>query len=157
MWSRANNGQLISKCMESRRTGKYPLKTSSHILFVITGPRVVPTFRTIRKGKIHNVEKVHKRECTQVGTIRTLNVPTQKGIRVVQIASGHTCLTQEVLREKCKIYTLEEEEKVSLSVVLRVLTPCLFANPEVECSKNSKHRPHAQHIVEVCYYIISHL
>lgn len=59
-----------------------------------------------------------------------------------------------MLWKKRLIYALEKEEKVSLSVVLRILTPCLFANPEIKCSKNSKNRTHTLNIVEVCYYIV---
>jgi hypothetical protein len=45
-----------------------------------------------------------------------------------------------VLREEGQVYSQEEQEKVSLSMVFRILTPSLFTYPEIESSKNSKNK-----------------
>lgn len=63
-------------------------------------------------------------------------------------------MTQEVLREESQIHTQEELEEVSLPMMLRILTPSLFANPEIECSKDPENGTHTQYIMEVSYYVV---
>lgn len=139
--------------MVCRGARKYPFNPPSRRVLLIR-PRVVCTFRPISKSQIYNIEKVHKTNPTQVRTITAKHVPSQERIRVIQITSRHPCKSLEVLREECQVYSQEEQEKVSLSMVFRILTTSLFTYPEIESSKNSKNSSHALNIVEVPYNIV---
>lgn len=62
-----------------------------------------------------------------------------------------------MLREESEVYSLEEQEEMPLSVVFGILAPSQFTYPEVESCKNTKYRTHGQHIMKMCYDVVSHL
>lgn len=142
--------------MESRRTRQHPFQTTPNILSIFSCPRVVCTLRSVSKCQVYDVEEVYKTQPTQIRTIRALNIPSLEGIRKILVASWHSCQTLEVLREEGEVYTDEKQNEVCHSMVLRILTSSLFTYPEIECSKDSKNCPHAQYIVEMCNYVVSH-
>jgi len=126
--------------MISRRRWQNPLLSPRYILCFFI--RIIPTFGTICKCNVHDIEKVYKTYPTLVRAIRTNHIPPKELIGVVQITTWHSCKTQKVLREKCKIDSLEEKKEMPLSMMFRILTSSQFANPKIKSSENSKHSSH---------------
>lgn len=141
--------------MKRRRTGLKPFNTSSSpILFVFSCPRVISTLRSKGKSLVNNVEEVYKTNPTQIRPIGTNYIPSQKCIGIVLVAAWHSPLPLEVLRKESLIHTKEENLKMPLSMMLRILASSLFAYPKVESCEQSKNPSHRLDVMEVSYYIV---
>jgi len=140
--------------MPRRGRWLYPLKCTTHSLLVRRCPWIVSTLRTVSKCEVHNVEEIHKAECTLVRTITAYNIPSQECVRVVEITTRHPSLSQKVLRHERQVHSDEELEKVCLPMIFRILTSSEFAHPKVKSCKDSSYCTHTLYIVEVCYYIV---
>jgi hypothetical protein len=136
-----STGRLkLRQPLPCRGTWKYPFKPRSGRVLLVR-PRIVCTLRPVSKCQIYNIEKVYKTHSTLIRTINTKDIPSLKCVRVVQVTSRHSCKTLEVLRKECQVYSQEEQEEVSLSMLLRILTTSLFTYPKIESPKNSKTAP----------------
>ncbi len=140
--------------MERRRTREDPLNALRGVLVLRRCPRVVRTLRPVRLSQVNNVEEVQEAERAQIASITTYNVPPEKRVGVVEVATRHPCETLEVLGEECKVYPSKKQREVRLPGPFRVLAPGLFTDPEIECREDSEHGTHTQYIVKVRYNII---
>lgn len=140
--------------MERRRTSEDPLNALRGVLVLRRCPRIVGTFRPVRLGQVNNVEEIQEAERAQIASITTYNVPPEKRVGVIEVTTRHPRQTQEVLGEKCKVYSGKEQSKMRLSRPFRILTPGLFTDPEIECREDSEYGTHTQYIVKVRHNII---
>ena len=155
MWSRTNYRKHISKGMKCGRRRQNPLKSTSNTLLVICCPRIICTFRSVCKSLINNIKKVNKTQSTQIRSVRTDHIPTQKRIRIIKIASRYSGKTLKVLREKCLIYPNKELKELSLTMMFWILAPCKFAYPKIKGSKNPRDSTHTQYVMKMCNDIVS--
>lgn len=155
MRCRTNYRKLISKSVICRRAGKHPLQSTCNILFILSCPRVICTLWPKSKSLVYNIKEINKTNPTLVRSIRTQNIPSLEGIWIIQVTAWHSGKTLEMLRKKSLIYSQEKQEKMSLSMMLWILTSGQFTYPEVKSCKNSKNSTHTLYIMKMSYDIIS--
>lgn len=149
MRSWTDYGNLIAESVVCRGAREAPLNPVSCILPIFGSPRVISTFRPISQGQVNDIEEIQEAKPAKVTSVTTNNVPSQKRVRVIQVASRHSRLTLEVLGEECKVYPQEKQKEMPLPVHFWVLASGQFAYPEIEGCKNSKYRPHTQNVMEM--------
>lgn len=155
MRCRTNYRKLIPKSVICRRARKHPLQSTCNVLLIFSSPRIICTLWPKSKSLVYNIEEVNKTNPTLVRSIRTQNIPPQKRIWIIQVTARHSGKTLKVLRKESLIYSQEKQEKVSLSMVLRILTSSQLAYPEVKSCKNSKDSTHTLYIMKMSNNIIS--
>jgi hypothetical protein len=141
--------------MECWRGGKNPFLSTSYILLIGACPWIISATWSMSKSEVNNVEEVQEALRTQIATITTNYIPPLERVRIVEITSWHTSLSEEMLREECLVYSNEEQEKLCLPVMLWILATCLFTYPEVKRCKDTSYCSHTLYIVKVRYHVVS--